>query len=172
MKRLFVLVVGVVTVIGLNIAGWAAGPAWENPQDVSVDWQVSPWITLFVPVRDREVTLGTVDGSQYDPETQTWTAITDVVSHSAYVISNSVSGFTLSVSAANASGYEAADLSRFQMVGGDLSAWTGNLSGTQILASSSPAIKGVDDLKYQYVPSWQDAPGDYQVIVTYTATAQ
>jgi hypothetical protein len=167
MKRLFVLLTVVVMTMYVGVAAWAA-----NPQDVDVDWNVDSWIILYVPAGDRDISLGTVDGSQYDPETETWTAITDGSSHSAYVISNSVDGFTLSVSAANATGYEAADLSRFQMVGGDLTAWTGDLSNTQILASSTAGIEGVTDIKYQYVPDWEDAPGKYQVIVTYTATAQ
>jgi hypothetical protein len=167
MKRLFVLLIAAVTVVGLSIGSWAA-----NPQDVNVNWDVNGWIILYVPSTDREVTLGTVDGSQYNPETETWTAITDGIPHSAYVISNSVNGFTLTVSAANDIGYEVADLSRFQMQGGDLSSWTGSLNGTQIMARSSAGISGVTDLKYQYVPSWEDVPGNYQVIVTYTATAQ
>lgn len=167
MQRLFLLLTVVVMVISLGAAVWAA-----NPQDVNVDWDVNGWIILYVPSGDREIDLGTVDGSQYDPETETWTAITDGDTHKAYVISNSVGGFTLSVSAANATAYEAADLARFQMVGGALTAWTGSLSDTQLLADSSAGIGSVTDIKYQYVPDWADAPGNYQVIVTYTATAQ
>jgi hypothetical protein len=29
----------------------------------------------------------------------------------------------------------------------------------------------IDDIQYQYVPSWDDAPGNYSVTVTYTVAA-
>jgi len=88
------------------------------------------------------------------------------------VITNSAGGFTLSVSAVNATGYNSADLSRFQIRGGGLSAWAGSLNNTVILSGSTPGIGSATDINYQYVPSWDDAAGDYRVIVTYTATAQ
>ena len=167
MKRLFVSILTIVVAMSLGVAVWAA-----NPQDVQVNWQASSWIILYVPSSDLDVTLGTVDGSQYDPATGQWTPITDGSDHSAYVITNSAGGFTLSVSAASATGYNSADLSRFQISGGDLATWTGSLNNTQILSGSTPGIGSATDINYQYVPSWDDAAGDYRVIVTYTATAQ
>ncbi len=167
MKRLFVSILLVAVAVSVGVAVWAA-----NPQDVQVNWQATSWIMLYVPSTDRNVTLGTVDGTQYDPASETWTPITDGSDHSAYVITNNAAGFTLSVSAANAPGYVAADLSRFQMVGGNLGTWTGNLNNTQILSGSSVGVGSATNINYQYVPSWDDAAGDYRVIVTYTATAQ
>lgn len=165
MKRLFVSVLVVAVAVSLGVAAWAA-----NTQDVQVNWHTNNWIILYVP--DQTINLGTVDGSQYDPANNTWAPISDGSDHSAYVITNNAAGFTLSVSAENASGYVAADLSRFQMTGGQLGTWTGGLSNTQILSDSSAGIGSATDIDYQYVPSWDDAAGDYRVIVTYTATAQ
>ncbi|MCD6494821.1 hypothetical protein J7K60_02070 [Candidatus Bipolaricaulota bacterium] len=165
MKRLFVSILIVAVAISLGVAVWAA-----NPQDVQVNWHTNNWIILYVP--DQKVDLGTVDGSQYNPATGEWEPITDGESHSAYVITNNAAGFTLSVTAASATGYIAANLSRFQMDGGELGAWTGSLSNTQILSGSSAGIGSATDINYQYVPSWDDASGDYRVIVTYTATAK
>lgn len=167
MKRLFVLILTVAVAVGLSVAVLAA-----NPQNVQVNWHTNSWIILYIPSGDQNVTLGTVDGSQYDPATDTWTPITDGSDHRAYVITNDRAGFTLSVSSASASGYETADLARFQMSGGDLTAWTGNLNDTQILSGTSAGIASATDINYQYIPSTDDAPGDYQVIVTYTATPQ
>ena len=167
MKRLFVLILAVAATVGLSIGVLAA-----NPQDVQVNWHTNSWIILYIPSGDRSVTLGTVDGSQYDPATDTWTPITDGSNHKAYVITNNAAGFVLSVSSANATGYQSADLARFQMSGGELTAWTGNLTDTGILSGTSAGIASATNINYQYVPSTDDAPGDYQVIVTYTATAQ
>lgn len=167
MKRLFVSILAVAVAVSFGVAVLAA-----NPQDVQVDWHTNSWIILYVPSADQNVTLGTVDGSQYDPVTGNWTPITDGSDHDAYVITNNTAGFTLSVSAVSATGYESADLARFQMSGGDLTAWTGSLNNTQILSASAQGLGGATDINYQYVPSWSDAAGNYQVIVTYTATAQ
>jgi len=165
MKRLFISILVVAVAVSVGVAVWAS-----NPQDVRVNWHTNSWIILYVP--DQSIELGTVDGSQYHPASETWTPITDGSDHSAYVITNNAAGFTLSVSAANAAGYVAADLSRFQMVGGNLGTWTGNLNNTQILSGSSVGVGRATNINYQYVPSWNDAAGDYRVIVTYTATAQ
>ena len=153
--------------MSLGVAVWAA-----NPQNVQVDWQTTSWIILYVPFSDLQVKLGTVDGSQYDPATGEWKPITDGLDHSAYVITNSADGFTLSVSAVNETGYNSADLSRFQIKGGGLTDWTGNLDDTVILSGSTYGIGRATDINYRYVPSWDDAAGDYRVIVTYTATAE
>ncbi len=171
MKRLFVSILAVVVAVSLGAAVWAA-----NPQNVQVSWHTNNWIILYIPSSDQTVTLGTVDGSHYDPATDTWAPITDnTAPHDAYVITNSTGGFTLSISAANATGYESADLTRFQMKGGKLEDWTPfDAVGTaqQILSSTSAGVVSATNIDYQYVPSSADAPGDYQVIVTYTATAQ
>ena len=165
MKRLFISILVVAVAVSVGVAVWAS-----NPQDVQVNWHTNSWIILYVP--DQSIELGTIDGSQYNPASETWRPITDGNDHSAYVITNNAAGFTLSVSAANAAGYVAADLSRFQMVGGNLGTWTGNLNNTQILSGSSVGVGRATNINYQYVPSWDDAAGDYRVIVTYTATAQ
>lgn len=167
MKRLFVLILAVAVAVSLGVATLAA-----NPQDVQVNWHANNWIILYVPSSDQDVTLGTVDGSQYDPANGTWSAITDGFDHSAYVITNSTGGFTLSISAASATGYESADLARFQMEGGELTTWTSLDSAQQILSGTSAGVVSATNIDYQYIPSFADAPGDYQVIVTCTATAQ
>ena len=168
MKRLFLSILVVAVAVSLGVVVWAA-----NPQDVQVNWHANNWIILYIPGSDQTVTLGTVDGSQYNPASDTWTPITDGNPHSAYVITNSTGGFTLSISAANATtGYQSADLTRFQMEGGDLTAWTSLDSAQQLLSSTSAGVVSATNIDYQYVPSFADAPGDYQVIVTYTATAQ
>ena len=165
MKRLFVSILTVVVAMSLGVAVWAA-----SPQNVQVNWHTNSWIILYVP--DQNIDLGTVDGSQYNPATEQWEPITDESDHSAYVITNSAGGFTLSVSAVNETGYNPADLSRFQIKGGSLTDWTGNLDDTVILSGSTYGIGRATDINYQYVPSWDDAAGDYRVIVTYTATAE
>ena len=165
MKRLFVSILVVAVAVSLGVVAWA-----DNPQDVQVNWHANNWIILYVP--DQTIDLGTVTGAEYDPATGVWTPISDGSDHSAHVITNNAAGFTLSVSAANVAGYVAADLSRFQMDGGELGTWTGSLSNTQILSGSSAGIGSATDINYQYVPSWDDASGDYRVIVTYTAAAK
>jgi len=167
MKRLFVLFFAVAVAVSLGAAVWAA-----NPQDVQVNWHANNWIILYIP--DQTVNLGTVDGSQYDPAKGTWSAITDGLPHSAYVITNSTGGFTLSVSASNntSGAYEKAALTRFYISGGSLGSPTSLDTQQQILSGTTAGLASATDINYQYVPSWDDAPGDYQVIVTYTATAK
>jgi hypothetical protein len=140
-----------VVVLSLGVAAWAS-----DQQDVQVNWHANSWIILYVPTADQTVDLGTIDGSQYDPATDTWSAISDGNDHTAYVITNSAGGFTLSISAANATGYNTAALTRFQMKGGDLAAWTSLDSAQQILSGTSAGVASATDINYQYIPSWDD----------------
>ena len=77
--------------------------------------------------------------------------------------------YTLTLSAAS-TGTETADLTRFEVKGGDLTAFT-PLDSDQTMATGGAGITHIDDIQYEYIPSFDDAPGDYAVTVTYTVTA-
>ncbi len=170
MKRLFILVIVGTLVIGASVAtvadtsvGATGTPAALSPK---VSWNVVNWIILYIPNSDMTVDLGTIDGSLYDPSTNTWTPLTSS-NKNAYVISNV--NYTLTLHAAS-TGTNTADLSRFEVKGGDLTSFT-PLSTDQKLKTGQPGVTHIDDIQYEYVPSFNDAPGDYAVTVTYTVTA-
>ena len=170
MKRLITLIVIGALVIGAGVAaladtsvGTTGTPATLSPV---VSWNVANWIVLYIPNNDMTVDLGTIDGSLYDPSTSTWTPLTSS-NKNAYVISNV--NYTLTLHAAS-TGTNTADLSRFEVKGGDLTSFT-PLSSDQTLKTGQPGITHISDIQYEYVPSFSDAPGDYAVTVTYTVTA-
>ena len=179
MKRLFILVIVGTLVIGASVAtvadtsvGATGTPAALSPK---VSWNVVNWIILYIPDNnpdDMNVGLGTVNSGYYDLNTGTWKPLTDNKNHNAYVITNDPQGYTLTVSA-TASSTPAADLTRFQIKGGDLIDWA-SLDTARTLKKGDAGDVGVthiDNIQYEYLPSFNDAPGDYAVTVTYTVTA-
>lgn len=172
MKRLLTLVLAVSVLASVGLGGWAdiARDSGTLPLSASlqpvVTWNANNFIILYIPSADMAVDLGTIDGTLYDPVSDTWTPLTST-SKNAYVIANVA--FTLKVTAAS-TGTETADLTRFKMSGGDLSSFTA-LDSAQTLKSGSAGITHISDIQYRYEPSWADAAGDYAVTVTYTATA-
>ncbi len=172
MKRLFLLLtlIAGITVIGVGTLGDTAIDSGAAPLSASlspiVTWHVNNWIILYIPNSDMAVDLGTIDGSLYDPTTDSWTPLTSS-DKNAYVFANT--NYTLTLHAAS-TGTETADLSRFQVKGGDLGAFT-SLSTDQTLKTGGIGVTHISDIQYRYVPSFDDAPGDYAVTVTYTLTA-
>ena len=172
MKRLTLLLALVVAiaVIGLGAFGGTAMDSGASPRSASlspvVTWSVQNWIILYIPDSDMNVDLGTIDGSLYDPTTGTWTPLISQ-DKNAYVVANV--NYTLTLHAAS-TGTNNADLSRFKIKGGDLSSFT-PLSSDQTLKTGQPGITHIGDIQYEYVPSFNDAPGNYAVTVTYTVTA-
>ena len=171
MKRL-ILLLALAAVMTIGLVGFADTAVDSGPTPLSaslspvVSWNVVNWIILYIPDDDMAVNLGTIDGSLYDPEHGTWTPLTSS-SKNAYVIANV--GYTLTLSAAS-TGTESADLTRFQVKGGDLTSFA-SLDSDQTMKTGNPGITHISDIQYQYVPSFDDAPGDYAVTVTYTVTA-
>ena len=172
MKRLIILfAVAAVVLIGTGVLADTAQDSGAAPLSASlspiVTWNVTGWVILYIPSSDMAVDLGTIDGTLYDPVSGTWTPLTSS-DKNVYVISNT--SYILTVSAAS-TGNETADLSRFQIKGGDLATFT-SLDSDQTLKNGGAGITHIADIQYQYIPSFADVPGDYAVTVTYTATAQ
>ena len=170
MKRLLLLVVAISVVASVGVWADIDRDSGTPPLSASlapiVTWNAHSWIILHIPNADMAVDLGTIDGTLYDPVSDTWTPLTSD-SKNAYVIGNV--DFTLKVTAAS-TGTETADLTRFKMVGGDLGGFTA-LDSEQTLKAGNAGITHISDIQYRYEPTWDDAPGDYAVTVTYTATA-
>lgn len=174
MKRLVLVALVGLLVLGLvggalaDIDGGTGTPATAS-LNVDVSWVVDNWILLYIPNADMNVSLGTVDSSYYHPDTDTWDPVTDGLDHNAYVITNAPGGYTLTVSAAS-SGPMTADLTRFQIKGGDLTSWTSLDTPQTLKTTSAAAIDHIGNIQYQYLVNETDAPGNYAVTVTYTAT--
>ncbi|MCD6141415.1 hypothetical protein J7J55_01685 [Candidatus Bipolaricaulota bacterium] len=168
MKRLIILLVAAATVAMIGTMAFGDTAIGGNSASLSpvVTWNVSGWIILYIPHSDMTVDLGTIDGNLYDPETGTWTPLVSSTKN-AYVFANRT--YTLTLSAAS-TGTETADLTRFEVKGGDLTAFT-PLDSDQTMATGGAGITHIDDIQYEYIPSFDDAPGDYAVTVTYTVTA-
>ena len=168
MKRLIILLVAAATVAMIGTMAFGDTAIGGNSASLSpiVKWNVSGWIILYIPHSDMTVDLGTIDGNLYDPETGTWTPLVSSTKN-AYVFANRT--YTLTLSAAS-TGTETADLTRFEVKGGDLTAFT-PLDSDQTMATGGAGITHIDDIQYEYIPSFDDAPGDYAVTVTYTVTA-
>lgn len=170
MKRLLLLVVAISVVVSVGV--WADTDRDNGALPLSaslapvVTWNAHNWIILYIPKADMAVDLGTIDGTLYDPVSDTWTPLTSG-DKNAYVIGNV--SFILKVTAAS-TGTVTADLTRFKMVGGDLASFTA-LDSEQTLKKGTAGITHISDIQYRYEPTWNDAPGDYAVTVTYTATA-
>ena len=165
MKRLLAVTLLVAAILIVGLGAWAE----SDNGTVSATWNVVNWIVLYIPDADMSVNLGTdVGSSYYHPDTGTWDPVTDGKNHNAYVITNDPHGYTLIVSAD--AGSTPADLSRFQIKGGDLTSWH-SLDTTQTLkTTSAAAIDHIDNIYYQYLVNETDAPGDYTVTITYTVT--
>ena len=137
--------------------------------DVALSWD---WPTLIILILDHmSVDLGTIGPDSFDPATGTgtWTPLTSGRKR-ALVFANV--GFTLRVTAESATGFMPADLTRFKMIGGDLTTFT-PLDVERTLATSTiGGLHWIRDIQYQYIPCWRDAPGLYKVTVTYTVTAR
>ena len=141
----------------------------EYPCTVRLSWNALSWIVLHIPTVDMSVFLGTITPDLFDPATGTWTPLTSGTK-SAWVIANV--GFTLTVTAESATGFMPADLTRFKMIGGDLTTFT-PLDVERTLATSTiGGLHWIRDIQYQYIPCWRDALGLYKVTVTYTVTAR
>jgi len=168
MKRLILLLtvtVGVVLSGAGAVADTAVGGNSASLPSV-VAWNVTGWIILYIPSSDMTVDLGTIDGNLYDPESGTWTPLVSSTKN-AYVFANRP--YTLTLSAVS-TGTETADLTRFKVKGGDLTVFT-PLDSEQVMKTGTAGITHIDDIQYEYIPSFEDAPGDYAVTVTYTVTA-
>ncbi len=172
MKRLFLLlaVIGGLMLVTVGVMADTATDTGATPLSASlspvVTWSVQNWIVLYIPNSDMSVDLGTINGSLYDPTTDTWTPLTSKAKN-AYVISNT--NYTLTLHAAS-TGTNTADLSRFEVKGGALSAFT-PLASDQTLKTGGAGLTHISDIQYEYIPSWDDAPGAYAVTVTYTLTS-
>ena len=177
MKKWLLVAMAMFIAGGAALADVAVGRGGANDQisaslDVTVSWSAYKWIVLYIPTNDMAINLGDIDASLYDPVNDQWTPISDGKNHSVYVITNNSQGFVLDVTAANsANADQQADLSRFQIKYGNNS-WTSLDNKATLLSESGPGRYSIADIQYQYVPSWADAPGSYEVIVTYTATTQ
>ncbi|MEA1904852.1 MAG: hypothetical protein U9M97_03105 [Candidatus Hadarchaeota archaeon] len=174
MKRLFLvtMLVGLLT-LGLSVGVAAASVTGTGSSlGVNVTWKVDSWIILYIPTGDMSFDLGEVDSSYYDPVNKTWDPLTDGGSHNAWVITNDPAGYTLTVIAVDASvsGNELADVTRFEMKGGDLSGFTAVDTDQTLKTTSAAAVDHISDIKYRYQVDETDAPGDYAVTVTYTVT--
>ncbi len=160
------MVVGTILAMGLVFA--VSGGADSATGTTDVTWSAQTFIQLNID--DQDVDLGEISGDLYDPGADSWNNL-ESTGHSGWVLSNSPGGFTLTATAANASGFEQADLSRFSITG-----WTAgwqSLEGTVTLGSrTGPGRESIEDIGYRYEPSFDDAPGEYQVVVTFTATTQ
>jgi hypothetical protein len=168
MRKLVVVLVVAALMSGISVAAFAAAPPTAT-QPVNVFWTVGRWIRLSIPVAEHNVDLGYVDGA-YDPVTgalhpiyRTGLRVT--------VRTNIAAGFTLTASATNI-GAIAADLTRFDIIGGDLTAWTALDTMQTLLTRSSPGTVHVTNLGYRYRGTTADLPGSYTVRVTFTATAR
>jgi len=168
MKRLIILLAVATTVAMVGAAAVADTAVGGNSASLSpvITWSASGWIILYIPSSDMSVDLGTIDGTLYDPVSGTWTPLVSSTKN-AYVFSNRT--YTLTLSAVN-TGTETADLTRFKVKGGDLTAFTA-LDSDQVMKTGGAGDTHIDDIQYEYIPSFDDAPGDYAITVTYTVTA-
>jgi len=145
--------------------------AWQQTtcyREVTLNWDLPRWIILHIPPAHMSVDLGTITPGLFDPRTETWTPLTSGMK-SAWVIANV--GFILRVTAESTGPMET-DLTRFKMIGGDLTTFT-PLDVERTLATSTiGGLHWIRDIQYQYIPCWRDAPGLYKVTVTYTVTAR
>ena len=171
MKRLIILLVAAATVAMIGTTTFGNTAIGDNTNSASlapvVRWSVSGWVILYIPDRDMTVNLGEINGTLYDPETETWTPLVSSTKN-AYVFANRT--YTLTLSAAS-TGAETADLPRFKVKGGTLLTDFTPLDRDQTMATGEAGITHIDDIQYEYIPSFDDAPGDYAVTVTYTVTA-
>lgn len=138
MKRLIILLVAAATVAMIGTMAFGDTAIGGNSASLSpvVTWNVSGWIILYIPHSDMTVDLGTIDGNLYDPETGTWTPLVSSTKN-AYVFANRT--YTLTLSAAS-TGTETADLTRFEVKGGDLTAFT-PLDSDQTMATGEPGLR-------------------------------
>ncbi|MFO8034658.1 MAG: hypothetical protein R6U88_05820 [Candidatus Bipolaricaulota bacterium] len=163
------MAVGTALLVGLVLG--TVGYAVD--EGVNVSWD-SQWF-IRLTIDELSVSLGTIGGDDgpgsYDPNSGEWEPL-ESTGHGGWVLSNNPNGFTLTVSAANEGGYEEADLSRFFITGWTTEGWQA-LNDTVTLGTRGNAGRqDLDDIGYRYEPSFDDAPGDYEVTVTFTATTE
>jgi hypothetical protein len=166
----------------ISLGGWAdvsrgTGDPASASLDVTVNWSAYNWIILYIPAGDMSVDLGTITPDLYDPETGTWTPLTDNGGpRTVMVITNDSDGFQLQISGSlstypsdhpNPSGI----LNRLTITSTDLGVTDAALSST-ITYTGSQGLFLADDIAYEFTPSFDDTAGSYSVLVTYTATTQ
>ena len=182
MKRLLVVTLLIAAVLSIGLGAWAASDTGvkgatddKGTLSPSASWHVGTFIVLIIPDADMTITLedatGQVDaGGNLLPLTETNTNANQN-NHSARVITNDTSGYDLVVSASS----NTAILSEFQIkvgVDGNWIAFNDTGDGITIASSNGPADDTISGIAYRYAVSTSDAPGDYSVTLTYTATPQ
>jgi len=134
----------------------------------ALTFQVYQWCILTIPASHMDIALGTIGPELYEPETNTWTPLTSQ-EVSLYAATNSPQGMVITAVGSDL-GPQPADLSRLLL-------WGGALEGVpldaprQVLVTDAPGLYRLEDLRYQYLPSWQDRGGTYLVRITYTLLA-
>ncbi len=146
--------------------------AESEDAEVNVTWSSQTFIWLSID--QGSVDLGTVGGESgpgsYDPDTDQWEPL-ESIDNTGYALTNSAGGFQVTVSATT-SGSPAADLTRFMIRGWEITDWLA-LDETRTLGTRGTAGRqNFTDIGYRYEPSWEDEPGTYEVVVTFTATTQ
>jgi len=126
---------------------------------------------IIIPRRDMHIDLGVVDSSCYNIGNDSWCTISDGKSHKARVYTTNPGGLSLTVTASDTGINTIGDLSDFQIRGGDLSNWTGLGSGVTLKTIASAGSVWITDIQYRYQADENDAPGSYQITLTYTVTA-
>ncbi len=154
------------TVLAMGLLFGVSGGANSASETTEVTWNAQTFIRLEFD--NPAVDLGTISGDLYNPEAESWDDL-ESTGHGGWVLSNNPGGFTLTVTAENANGYQEADLSRFFITGWN-TPWQA-LDGEVPLGTRAGAGReNIDNIGYRYEPSFDDEPGDYQVIVKFTAT--
>lgn len=178
--RIFGALLG--TLLGIGLVGMGGvsvgtGDPASASLDVAVLWDAYNWIILYIPSSDMTIDLGTITPDLYDPETDTWTPLTDSGGpRKVVVVTNNSGGFQLQISAVLVAyptdhGNPSGILARLTLTSADLGFSDAALSGT-LTRNGSRGLFVADDIVYEFTPSFDDTPGDYSVTITYTATTQ
>ena len=176
MRKWVVMIMGVLVMglVGWADVSWGTGDPASASLDVTVEWNAYNWIIIYIPAGDMNIDLGTISPDLYNPETGTWTPLTDAGGpRSVMVITNDAEGFRLQISGTlvscpNDHGNPDGILGRLTLSSKDLGVKDAPLSGT-ITYTGSRGRFLADDIVYEYTPSFDDTAGKYSVIVTYTA---
>lgn len=129
------------------------------------------WFKIYIPHGDMRIDLGIIDGSCYKIKNDSWCTISDGKKHKVRVSTTNPGGLRLTVTASDTGINTIDDLSDFQIRGGNLSNWTGLGSEVTLITTANAGSVQITDIKYRYQADENDAPGAYQITLTYTLTA-
>lgn len=173
MKRLTIVTLAVSLVLGLGVGllgntNYSTTSATLSP---TASFIVVGFYAIYIPTTDMTVTLGTIDSSCYTIDTDSWCAITDGGTHTAWVFTNITTGLKLTVSASSTGTNTINDLADLHIKGGDLTTFTGLGTAVTLKTTTSAGLVKITNIEYEYQADANDAPGtDYVATLQYTVS--